>query len=62
VSSVKYEMGFYIPEDGSLHSHYRAKLKSSTIPIILTRSSRPEELTKFSTKEIKLVIREYYKI
>jgi hypothetical protein len=23
VSLVRYELGFYIPEDGILHSHYR---------------------------------------
>jgi hypothetical protein len=28
VSPVKYEMGFYIPEDDILHSHCRENLKS----------------------------------
>jgi hypothetical protein len=28
VSSVKYELGFYIPEDAILHSHCRDNLKS----------------------------------
>jgi hypothetical protein len=28
VSAVKYELGFYIPEDGILHSHRRENLKS----------------------------------
>jgi hypothetical protein len=28
VSPVKYELGFYIPEDGILHSHRREHLKS----------------------------------
>jgi hypothetical protein len=28
VSPVKYEVGFYIPEDGILHSHSRENLKS----------------------------------
>jgi hypothetical protein len=28
VSPVKYELGFYIPEDGILHSHSRENLKS----------------------------------
>jgi hypothetical protein len=28
VSPVKYELGFYIPEDGILHSHRREGLKS----------------------------------
>jgi hypothetical protein len=27
VSPVKYELGFYIPEDGILHSHRRGDLK-----------------------------------
>jgi hypothetical protein len=30
VSPVKYEVGFYIPEDGILHSHRREYLKSYT--------------------------------
>jgi hypothetical protein len=28
VSSLKYEVGFYIPEDDILHSHRRRNLKS----------------------------------
>jgi hypothetical protein len=28
VSPVKYELGFYVPEDGFLHSHRRGNLKS----------------------------------
>jgi hypothetical protein len=28
VSAVKYEMGFYFPEDDILHSHSRETLKS----------------------------------
>jgi hypothetical protein len=28
VSPVKYELGFYIPEDGVLHSHCHGNLKS----------------------------------
>jgi hypothetical protein len=28
VSPVKYELGFYIPEDGILHSHRREHLRS----------------------------------
>jgi hypothetical protein len=28
VSPVRYELGFYIPEDGVLHSRGRANLKS----------------------------------
>jgi hypothetical protein len=30
VSPVRYELGFYIPEDGLLPSHRRVKLKYST--------------------------------
>jgi hypothetical protein len=29
VSPVKYELGFYIPEDNILHGHRRENLKSS---------------------------------
>jgi hypothetical protein len=35
VSSVKYELGFYIPEDGILHSYCREKLKSYICEISL---------------------------
>jgi hypothetical protein len=28
MSPVKYELGFYIPEDGILHSHRRQNLRS----------------------------------
>jgi hypothetical protein len=31
VSPVKYELGFYIPEDGVLHSHCRETVKSYNI-------------------------------
>jgi hypothetical protein len=30
---VRYELGFYIPEDGILHSHRRENLKSYIHPI-----------------------------
>jgi hypothetical protein len=30
MSHVKYELGFYIPEDDILHSHRRENLKSYT--------------------------------
>jgi hypothetical protein len=33
VSPVKYELGFYIPEDDILHSHYRVHIKSSIAAI-----------------------------
>jgi hypothetical protein len=32
MSPVKYELGFYIPEDGILHSHRRGNLTSYEIP------------------------------
>jgi hypothetical protein len=32
VSPVKYELGFYISEDGILHSHRRGNLNSYTLP------------------------------
>jgi hypothetical protein len=31
VSPVKYELGFYTPEDAILHSHRRENLKSYTV-------------------------------
>jgi hypothetical protein len=31
VSPVRYELGFYIPEDGLLHIHRREHLKSYTL-------------------------------
>jgi hypothetical protein len=36
VSPVKYELGFYIPEDDILHSHCRENLKSYTVIVIST--------------------------
>jgi hypothetical protein len=32
VSPVKYKQGFYIPEDGILHSHRRKNFKSGLVP------------------------------
>jgi hypothetical protein len=34
VSPVKYELGFYIPEDDILHSHSRGNLRSYKIPFL----------------------------
>jgi hypothetical protein len=31
MSPVKYELDFYIPEDGILHSHRRENLRSFTV-------------------------------
>jgi hypothetical protein len=33
VSPVRYELGFYIPEDDTLHTHRRENLKSYTIRV-----------------------------
>jgi hypothetical protein len=32
---VKYELGFYIPEDGILHSHHRETLKSDIVTAVI---------------------------
>jgi hypothetical protein len=37
VSPVKYELGFYIPEDDILHSHCRENLKSYTTILLFNR-------------------------
>jgi hypothetical protein len=42
MSPVRYELGFYIPEDGILHSHRRDNLKSYI------------RFARFSCDEIKL--------
>jgi hypothetical protein len=34
VSPVKYELGFYIPEDDILHSHHRENLKSYIMKLV----------------------------
>jgi hypothetical protein len=34
VSSVRYELGFYIPKDDSLHSHRRENLNSYTVGVV----------------------------
>jgi hypothetical protein len=36
MSPVKYELGFYIPEDDILHSHRRENLKSYNLDFALT--------------------------
>jgi hypothetical protein len=40
VSPVKYELGFYIPEDAILHSHRRGKVKSYTAIMSLCTTDR----------------------
>jgi hypothetical protein len=43
VSPVRYELGFYIPEDGILHSHRRENLKSYRIgPCLRTKVPRED--------------------
>jgi hypothetical protein len=37
VSPVKYELGFYIPEDDILHSHRRENLKLLSIMVVCAR-------------------------
>jgi hypothetical protein len=44
-----YELGFYIPEDGILHSHRRENLKSYAVKFLLmnpTKMSALYELTE----------------
>jgi hypothetical protein len=51
VSPVKYELGFYIPEDDILHSHCRENLKSHTSKLavqFLNQLLRTVELTYVS--------------
>jgi hypothetical protein len=38
VSPVKYELGFYIPEDDILHSHCRENLRSYLISLVFNDS------------------------
>jgi hypothetical protein len=41
VFPVKYELGFYIPEDDILRGHFRENLKSFTLQVYLcSRTSR----------------------
>jgi hypothetical protein len=37
VSPVRYELGFYIPEDGILHSHHHGNLISYILKRMLSR-------------------------
>jgi hypothetical protein len=36
MSPVRYELGFYIPEDVVLHSHRRENLKTYIFPVIFS--------------------------
>jgi hypothetical protein len=42
VSPVKYELGFYIPDDGILHSHRRENLKSYSVKPYAVRLHIPK--------------------
>jgi hypothetical protein len=44
VSPVKYEKGFYIPEDDILHSHCHENLKSYIVNISLSQA-KPSPIT-----------------
>jgi hypothetical protein len=39
MSPVKYELGFYIPEDDILHGHRRVNLKSYSFVLVYTSKS-----------------------
>jgi hypothetical protein len=39
VSPVKYEVGFYVPEDGILHSHCRANVITHSINVLNMNSA-----------------------
>jgi hypothetical protein len=47
VSPVKYELGFYIPEDAILHSHCRENLKYYIIITILMQFNSNVYLRQF---------------
>jgi hypothetical protein len=44
VSPVRYELGFYIPEDDILHSHRRENLKSHIVFASVFRFLHPAAL------------------
>jgi hypothetical protein len=41
MSAVRYELGFYIPEDGILRSHRRENLKSYMSCLFFLKKKRP---------------------
>jgi hypothetical protein len=49
VSHVRYELGFYIPEDGIFHSHRRENLKSYRLQRVF-----PQRLTGWSSFSLGL--------
>jgi hypothetical protein len=57
VSPVKYELGFYIPEDDILHSPCREKLKSYIVHIAVLNYAR-EQTISLKRSTVLLVIRD----
>jgi hypothetical protein len=51
VSPVRYELVFYIPEDGILHSHRRKNLGSHICITMLTLHSPPYPLSRYTTAQ-----------
>jgi hypothetical protein len=63
VLPVKYELGFYIPEDDILHSHRRENLKSYSVKTTFVRTGVSERrmvsfirLKRISELELTLVV------
>jgi hypothetical protein len=55
VSPVRYELGFYIPEDAILHSHCREHLKSYTCQCGLKGQEGPTAADSFSQRVAMLL-------
>jgi hypothetical protein len=62
VSPVKYELGFYIPEDDILHSHRRENLKPPNVVTSNTFLFHFWKGLKIIIKLLLLVIISYYYI
>jgi hypothetical protein len=56
VSPVRYELGFYIPEDGILHSHRRENLKSY-IPVVFSFITTPAKFRGVVTEKYIYTLR-----
>jgi hypothetical protein len=54
VSPVKYELGFYIPEDDILHSHRRGNLKSYTLSLCSTLTVRDHVSHQLEDKTLEM--------
>jgi hypothetical protein len=48
MSPVRYELGFYIPEDGILHSHRRDSLKSISRNVCKIMAKRIDSNSPYS--------------